>query len=331
MLEYIKHYVPEAKIILCDNETEDRISNAIKLPFADEILESDPDDRIFDYSLNTHHRHWTSTIHGYPRKFGKPLYFDLHGFKLRMIAENWYPTLVASEKSIEAFNKLNLPKIYDCWAMSDDKSAMKRHGLGTFEWLSANFHKYYDGTPTVTTNHNIPTEDRDVGHLPGWLKIMVMFMARKLYCSQSGFTCIASIYRKRKDSFLMNYDPDIALLTGPPPVCYSNCEAVINAHDWKNLYYAADNRTDWNDYYPKWTHRDCSENYFKYNSQYEGLNMKSFEQAPETYQPVSVSFIRENCLVPESTKFRLDKGEYKTLVPSNRVWAWAGSSTGKTI
>lgn len=325
VLEYIKHHVPDAEIILCDNETECRISAAIKLDFASEILDKDPD-QTFDYSLHTHHRHWASTISDRPLRFGKPLYFDLHGFKFKMVKENWYPSFRPTNKLIEEYRALGLPEVYDCWALSDDKTAMNRNNIEAKQWIQTNLKSELrdKNIPIVSTNEFVPASI-DCTDLSGWLKIAVMIGARKLLCSQSGFTAIASMYRQRKNSWLVNYNPEIALLTGPPAVCYENCQVVISSEDWKNLYWTADNYADWHNYYPEWTHRDCSVNYFRYNSQYEGLNLRTFQKAPETYVPVPVSFIRENCLVPESTQFRLDDNKWETLIPSNRVWAWIGT------
>ena len=331
MTEYIRNLFKDVgvDIIIDDNETNGKWSEHINIDWARIGNEIEVDEAT--YQLSTHHRHWWDIGSRLDLRLGKPLFFDLHGFVFKMVYENWYPTFNPKEQLEEAFKSLRLPEdgyiVVHLNDKSDSYNRVVDVDVNQFTWG-------LEEHSIISTGKYIG-KGMDLNHLHPWLKLMVMIKAEQFYCSQSGFTSIASIYRKRKESYLVGYNYPNALHLGPPAISYGNVE--FRTDNYEKLKYWAGSKVDESfqieDYYPKYTHKDYVDNfpcnYYKNNSQYEGLHFNDWGDVklPDGYRQM-FNFYVENCLVPIDTEFRIDNKEWLKLSPNNVV-QWGGRFGGK--
>ena len=337
MTEYIRNLFKDVgiDIVLCDYETSGNWSEQINIDWARISNEIEVDEST--YQLSTHHRHWWDIGSRLDLSLGTPLFFDLHGFVFKMVYENWYPTFNPKEQLEEAFKNLNLTDNgYIVFHLNDKSDSYNRV-------VDVDVNKYTHGLneDSIISTGKYIGFGTDLSDLHPWLKLMVMIKAQEFYCSQSGFTSIASIYRKRRESYLIGYNYPNALHLGPPAISYGNVE--YRTDNYEKLYYWADNdrlngSIDWNNYHPEYTNKNFTDNfpcdYYKYNSQYEGLHFTDWNSISEMVlmsknsHPKKLDFNRENCLVPIDTEFRIDNKEWLKLIPNNVV-QWGGKFGGK--
>ena len=333
MTEYIRNLFKDVgvDIIIDDNETNGKWSEHINIDWARISNQIEVDEAT--YQLSTHHRHWWDIGSRLDLRLGQPLFFDLHGFVFKMVYENWYPTFNPKEQLEESFKNLNLTEGYIVFHLNDKSDSYNRV-------VDVDVDKYTHGLSedSIISTGKYIGFGTDLSDLHPWLKLMVMIKAQEFYCSQSGFTSIASIYRKRKESYLIGYNYPNVLHLGPPAISYGNVE--FRTENYEKLYYWA-NRGDCTEsfllgtnYYPRYTHNEFVDtfpcDYYKNNSQYEGLQFDRWNDVklPENGEFKKLDFNRENCLVPYDTEFRIDNKEWLKLIPNNVV-QWGGRFGGK--
>jgi hypothetical protein len=327
--EYIKQFLPNSYIILDDihlSRTNGpyHLINTIDLPFVDEIRElqgtrfSNLELSDFDGYISTHHRQWYESRR--PIDLDRVLFFDISGFDVKIINENWFPTFNPNEKLLEQYNSLHLPKDYDVIHINDPHEPWPRDLEYSSIWYEKNKNIFKDRQIVCTGKY---LDGLNMTNQYPWLKILIMIKANNVYGSQSGFTQIVSIYRKRINTFVINYNYPASLFLQPPIVAYSNSSFFSN--NFKKLYWYADNCVTKQQYYNEMLPINPGIDYWKTNSQYEHLNLFSFDKiiVSNDYKPLKVSFTRENCLVPSDTLFSLDKHKSITLIPNNCV-IWGG-------
>lgn len=255
----------------------------------------------FDKILATHHRHCHKRSMYEGCNGDDLLYFDVHGFSYLCVTQNWYPTLKPSKKMLEEFNKLNLPNKYFALHINEPLNDM-RFTTSARDYIDSNLKvilKSSQGMPLVSTSYPVPGS-MDLSKLSGWLKIYVLIKSHEFWGSHSGFTSIASMYRKRVRSILVNeYGPGI-YNAGPPPICYTNYSVsepgsigqlyknVINGkvENAKGVAYKCRSENVWS---KRW-------------HSFETLDVKDFVKSNDSYENVLHHEI-ENCLVPYDAKF----------------------------
>jgi len=200
--------------------------------WVDEFIDSTaPQGKDYDYMLCTHHRH---TIVKYPEPY-KKIYFDTNGINLKFILEDWYPSFCPTKTLLKQFEKLNLPDEYDvihyspCCLGERNKYSFEDF-LKNYEWI------WKDKKNVISTGKPMPG-CVNLQKNAGIIKLYIMMKAKKIYTSLSGFTMIASMYRRRKESYLI--DTHINYLNfGPPGACYTNVKLT---GDLKPVFYYLEN------------------------------------------------------------------------------------------
>jgi hypothetical protein len=285
--EYIKNAMPDAEIIgtfLCP---ESSYTDWIDLPWVTQdfshhgiILTTG------DLTVLTHHWHHKAVAYYEPKPY---FYFDAHGIFVKYCIYDCWPTFIPNETTLKAFEELNLPENYNVIHWTNCRIRVKMtldEALKKYPWVITE--------NTVSTGLPI-TGCRDLSHLPGLLKQYVLIKAQKVYATHSGFTAIAAVYRKKKDTYLLAYDKDRMYGAGPPVVCYTNCEVKANLNA---MHYALENGLievgNYFDYCK--SHRDFS---------YDYPDTKGFpdfdyspDPAPLDYKPKPLYFDMENNPVP---------------------------------
>ena len=233
--EYIKQKLPTAEIEVNDvgrdwcsidkKFIDISHSDYININWADSIVKNNSAFNC-EYILATHHRHDL----GYDEFVNfKKIYFDAHGIYLKFVKENWYPTFIPTNKVLDVFKSLNLPEEYNVIHHAGFGS---RNPFSVEHWLN-NYNKLFEGNNIVSTGEYFENTI-DCTHLSGWVKLYIMINAKNLYVSQSGFTSIASIYRKRKNTFLIGINRDVCHNMAPPIQSYGNVEFD---YDLKKAYF----------------------------------------------------------------------------------------------
>ena len=283
--EYIKKHLPDVEIHIDENGTGGykihTVDSSIS-EWADELIDStEPyETSKYDYMLCTHHRH-NAHVH-YTEPY-KKMYFDCSGLVLKFVLENWYPSFCATKTLIKQFEKLNLPDEYNvvhysyCISTKRNKNSFDDF-LKLYEWI-------WKDNKTISTGLIPMPECVDLAKIPGLLKLYVMLKAKKIYGSHSGFTMIASMWRKREHSYLI----DAKILEhGPPIAAYTNVKLT---GDLKPVYYYLENHPP-SDYY-NWCQTD--------GQLAQGLypNFKiTKDESPSDYIPKKVYTNIENCPLP---------------------------------
>jgi hypothetical protein len=233
-IEYIKTHLKDSTIIFNDRSKEGRIRDSVKLPWVDDFGTNSN----HDYEVCTHHN--LSPVN-YSQKSRK-IFFDTHGLYFRFIEENWYPTLNPTSAILRNFERLDLPKKYSVvhhsWCCEK-----KRNQRSEFEDF-VDDHKWITDENLISTGTPFP-KTTNLQHLCAWTKQLVLVNAEKVYVSHSGFTGITAMYRKRKNTFLIDYNEN-ANLCPPPIACYTNV-TIQNSHV-RSILYALEN-SDSGDYY----------------------------------------------------------------------------------
>jgi len=200
----------ECQIIFLGKSKEGHTQGCLKMPWVAAFHPTHS-----DYLLCTHHN--MSPIH-YPS--GSKIFFDTHGIYYRFIEEDWFPTFDPTQGIVQEFSKLRLPKRYTvihhswCCEKQRNRYATFPEFVKAYEWiLKAEDVVISTGTPFPGC--------RNLQDLSAWTKQYVMLKADKVYGSHSGFTGMASMYRRRKNTFLIDYDSK-ANLKPPPIAAYSN-------------------------------------------------------------------------------------------------------------
>jgi hypothetical protein len=298
--EYIKAHLPGAIICIDDAGVGHklRVVDSNISDWADEFINSaDPwDINKYDYILCTHHRH-AIDVH-YTEPYRK-IYFDCSGMILKFILENWYPSFCPTKALIKQFENLKLPKEYNvihysrcCWGFRNkDKFDVfiKKH-----EWLWRNTNN------TVCTGENIPN-CINMSKMHGWLKIYIMLRAKNIYVRHSGFTHIASMWRKRENSYVIDADLD-SLEFGPPTAAYTNVKIT---GDLKPIYYYLENHP-FKDYYA-WSTTDgiVTSPGVKKRGLYADFKIIKDESPPD-YVTKKVYLDIENCPLPFDYEFKYE-------------------------
>jgi hypothetical protein len=203
--ELLKKNNEEVQIEFNDLHIQSQTREWLKFPWANRIVRKPLKlaQQQYDYVLATHHRHsFKRTL--YPDlDGGKLLYFDAHGIVYKMVTENFYPTFVPSDRLEQEYNDLKLPERYDVVHLNDiDPSVDGRHDKPLAQYLK-NSSIIDENKPTVSTSFHVPGT-LNMSHIPAWLKLYVMIKSDSFWCSYTGFTSIASIYRCRNKSFIVN-------------------------------------------------------------------------------------------------------------------------------
>lgn len=238
--ELLKKNNEEIQIEFDDLHVQSQTREWIKFPWANRIVRKPLKlaQQQYDYVLATHHRHsFKRTL--YPDLDGeKLLYFDAHGIVYKMVTENFYPTFVPSDRLEQEYNDLKLPERYDVVHLNDiDPIVDGRHDKPLAQYLK-NSSFIDENKLTVSTSFHVPGT-LNMSHVPAWLKLYVMIKSDSFWCSYTGFTSIASIYRHRNKSFIVNEAGPGVFNLGPPIISYSNYE-VSNPGSINELYYAID-------------------------------------------------------------------------------------------
>lgn len=277
-IEYIKTHLESSNIIFHDRSKEGRIRDSIKLPWVD-IFEKN---LRYDYMLCTHHN--MSPVKYDPKS--RKIFFCAHGLYFRFIEEDWYPTLNPTSAILRDFEKLDLPEkysvIHHSWCC--EKKRNRRSDFGDF----VDDHKWITDENLFSTGTPFP-ETIDLQHLSAWTKQLVLINAERVYVSHSGFTAMTSMYRKRKNTFLIDYNEN-ANLCPPPIACYTN--VVIQDTHTRSILYALEN-SDSSDYY-----QECRKRAGR-PLMSTGPLVPEFDlpkPAPEDYRP-GILLERENCPV----------------------------------
>lgn len=289
--EYVKDKIPESLIIVDDTScNEGRQSRYLDMSWADCI--GGITAKAIHYTISTHHRHHVVKYDDSPK-----IFFDAHGLYLKFIYENWYPEFHPTYLTTKIFNNLKLPSEYNVLHLSKcayglrDKDSLEEF-VKSNSWLIKK--------NTICTGYaidgclNLPS-------LPGWVKLYVMLRAENFYASQSGFTSIAAIYRQRKNSYLINYNPKGKKMA-PPIACYTNCE-IKNLDKIPWMYYWLETI---NLDYEKYCKNDLSVS-LPIGMDIEDWPARFFadfnkvpEAPPENFHPKKVYFNIENCPVPKN-------------------------------
>lgn len=233
-IEYIKTHTDDSTITFNDRSKEGRIRDSLQLHWVDVFGE----ESHYDYMLCTHHKMIAKKYDPKPRK----IFFDTHGLYFRFIEENWYPTFNPTKTTLLNFEKLDLPKkysvIHHSWCC--EKKRNQRQNFENF----VKDHKWIKDENLVSTGTPFP-EAINLKHLPAWTKQLVLINAENAYVSHSGFTALTAMYRKRKNTFLIDYNEN-ANLCPPPIACYTNVK-IQNSHV-RSILYALEN-SDSGNYY----------------------------------------------------------------------------------
>jgi len=215
-----------------DRSQPSNLLDWIKVPWASSFSVLDPvvASKRFDRILSTHHRH----VHKRDMYAGVPsdrmLFFDAHGISFRCVTQGWYPGFIPTQRTLDEVAKLRLPEKYnvihlneplnDCRYTTSVREFISKHEKEITGWSSEIILVSTSCSINVPGIHVI-----DASKLPGWLKIAVMIGANDVWGSHSGFTSIASMYRRGRNlrgvKLVNEYGISI-LNMGPPPVCYSN-------------------------------------------------------------------------------------------------------------
>jgi hypothetical protein len=270
----------------------------------------------FDGVVATHHRHYSINNRVEPKTRAsyvdvdgeKLLFFDAHGLTYRMIRDDWYPTLIPTDKLLQAFEDLHLPQNYVVLHINDEMRdkrnvAPARHffktHLGEIKSISSN-------CPLVTTAAHLDSDiapSIDLARLPGVVKLYVIVRALHVITSFTGFTSIASTYRKRQRCMLVNNHEIPSFNMGPPNIAYSNC-GIADPGSWQKLYYAVENGIIKNVQGDAYLRR-CEQRQW---CQFETFDFNDFDNIvlPPDYRPRTFYEHIDNCLVPLDAQYKLD-------------------------
>lgn len=240
--EYIKYKLPNCKIYYYDHAKDGnniiQTSDFIQMPWVTKFCKNNDikncDDEI-DTILYTHHRHSLVDYSLFQKDKHMKIFFDAHGIYLKFIKENWYPSFVPQRSLIESLSNIKLPENYN---VIHHGGFGGRNPYTAREWSEKYKNIILDNTPMISTGTHIDGTI-DLSKLNGWQKLYVMINAKNLYVSQSGFTSVASIYRKRKDVYLLGINEDSCHNTAPPIQSYSN---VNFEYDLDKAYYYMEKR-----------------------------------------------------------------------------------------
>jgi hypothetical protein len=257
----------------------------------------------YDRIIATHHRHCHKRDMYAGIDGDRMIYYDAHGISYRFVTTEEYPTFLPSDQLEEEFRKLNLPEQYVVLHVNDVPAEDVRHVMPAQRWLSENMSsikKSHQNIDLVSTSIHADGT-RKLSSLHGWLKLLVMVRASAMYVSHSGFTSIASLYRKRINSFLVNAKYPGVLNMGPPPICYSNYHVIKGSDD--ALYAAIEGRKIAHasgSTYKRW----CEQEWSRQWSSYSTLGVKDVQIRPDGYRRKEFYDHVDNCLVPlDGTRF----------------------------
>lgn len=236
--EYIKYKLPNCDIFYDDRAKDGgyEIENSqyIQMPwvtkFCTDISECE---KKIDTVLYTHHRHSLVDYSKYLNYI--KIFLDAHGIYLKFIKENWYPSFIPQKSLIDSLSSTNIPENY---SVIHHGGTGRRNPYSKSEWSSKYKTLIENNTPMISTGECIDGTI-DLSKLNGWQKLYVMINAKNLYVSQSGFTSIASIYRKRKDVYLLGINEEVCHNMAPPIQSYGN---VNFEYDLDKAYYYMEKR-----------------------------------------------------------------------------------------
>lgn len=240
--EYVSKHVPDAEIFLEDTYSEGRFRTWNKLDWVTELVSEVTPEIIkqCDYVLCTHHRH---ALVEYNEPL-KRIFFDAHGIIPKFVMEGWYPTFQPTKNIAKLYDLLKLPQDYisvhysPCCFGTRNKYTWEEF-LDKYKWIWTQ-----KELPVVSTG--TPIEGCiNLSNIQGVLKLYVMQRSVKLYGTQSGFNSIASMYKNRENTFLIDTDLKRVLEKAPPSVAFGNCKPL---GDLKKVYYYLDKR-DFSNYY----------------------------------------------------------------------------------
>ena len=241
--EYVSRHLPEAEIILDDSYSEGRFRTWNNMEWVSSFSSIEASPEIInqcDYVLCTHHRHFLAP---YDEPL-KKIYFDSHGIIPKFVLENWYPSFSPTKNIQKLYEGLNLPKQYI--AIHHSPCVFKTRNRYTWEEFVDKYKWIWTQNDLPVINTGTPIEGCvNLSKIQGILKIYVMIKAEKLYATQSGFTSIASMYRRRENSYLIDTDLTRVLEKAPPSVSFGNCKPM---GDLRRIYYYLEN-LDFSDYY----------------------------------------------------------------------------------
>ena len=262
----------------------------------------------FDKIITTHHRHChkKSMYDGVPSD--KMLFFDAHGLSFRCVVDGWYPTFNPTQRLMEAFARLQLiPGEYSVVHLNEPLNDCRRT-RSVSEFIAMNQRGLHDlarDVQLVSTSCNVPGS-LDLSSLHGWLKMIVLINAKEVWASHSGFTSIASMYRRRKDVKLVNEYGNGILNMGPPPICYSNYDVQFEGLR-RELAWTV--MQGWfpeshGDEYREWSERSWKD----WNSFAMFTGDQYDLEVPELFQEPRLHLDSENCLVPWEARFKMADG-----------------------
>ena len=304
--ELLKHHMPEAIITLDDTCQGAKTRQWLKFSWTNQLARIDlaSSQGTFDYVLATHHRHpFKRSL--YPNMDGdRMLFFDAHGLVYRMHVDGWYPTFAPTTLLQQEFDALGLPEHYVAYHLNDISPHVDgRHADTLSQYLCDNhalLTRSANGLPSVSTSFHLPGTI-NLTNIHGWLKIYVLIRSHEFWGSYTGFTSIASIYRQRIRSHVVNEAGPGIFNLGPPIISYTDYD-VASFGSLNALYYAIDadriKHAKGHEYLKR-----CEE-LWRLQCQFENFDVTDFVTPPDGWTRKHVYLDRENCAVPLDATFR---------------------------
>lgn len=285
-------------IIINDKYSEGNYDKYIQLKYA-KIVHKNISISCNDYYISTHHRHDVEK-RGKVKFNGTPIFFDNEGFIYTMIYFGFYPTFSPTKLLQDEFDNLNLPTSYDVVHFKIDH----RNKFRTKNEFYKKYTKIFNnGIPIITTDEAFDGTI-DVKNVHGMLKLYILIKSRNVYTYQTGFTAMASLYRKRQNTFLIDTDMVCQKHMCPPIIAYSNVN-FTSASVFCVNYYDLHRSNNIENYYNHCLCGESNNNGSNNNMIFPFFSFPKNNNVDKNNYKLKLYHKIENCPVPDDLKTEL--------------------------